>query len=104
MFEKTSRLAELMAASVSRRSFLGSLGGWAAAAAMGVAGMLTEGGTARAAQNWKCCSYASGQVTGKNALFGASQPCPSTNCQGYLNSGYTLVHNPNQCCSGGNCC
>ena len=38
MFEQTSRLAEKLAASVSRRGFLGSLGGWAAAAALGVAG------------------------------------------------------------------
>jgi hypothetical protein len=38
MFEQASRLAEKLAAGVSRRGFLGSLGGWAAAAAMGVAG------------------------------------------------------------------
>jgi hypothetical protein len=44
MFEQTSRLAEKLAASVSRRGFLGSLGGWAAAAAMGVAGVLAFGG------------------------------------------------------------
>ena len=37
MFEQTTRLAEKLAASVSRRGFLGSLGGWAAAAAAIVA-------------------------------------------------------------------
>jgi hypothetical protein len=42
MFEQTSRLAEKLATDVSRRGFLGSLGGWAAAAALGVAGMLTS--------------------------------------------------------------
>jgi hypothetical protein len=46
MFEQTSRLAEKLAASVSRRGFLGSLGG-RAAAAMAVAGVLTGAGTAR---------------------------------------------------------
>jgi hypothetical protein len=58
MFEKTSELAEKLAASVSRRGFLGSLGGWAAAAALGVAGVLAGAGTARA-DNVKgtCCSY-----------------------------------------------
>jgi hypothetical protein len=57
MFEQTSRLAEKLAASVSRRGFLGSLGGWAAAAAMGVAGMLTGAGTASAAVKGACCRY-----------------------------------------------
>jgi hypothetical protein len=58
MFEQTSRLAEKLATSVSRRGFLGSLGGWAAAAALGVAGMLTGTGTARADQvRGACCRY-----------------------------------------------
>src|SRR5712692_7221483 len=57
MFEQTSRLAEKLASSVSRRRFLGSLGGWAAAAALGVAGVLTAAGTARAAQKYLCCFY-----------------------------------------------
>jgi hypothetical protein len=48
MFDQTSRLAERLAASVSRRGFLGSLGGWAAAAALGVSGVLTGAGTAHA--------------------------------------------------------
>ena len=61
MFEQTSRLAEKVATSVSRRGFLGSLGGWAAAAAMGVAGVLTGAGTARADGRQcrgRCCFYA----------------------------------------------
>jgi hypothetical protein len=57
MFEKTSRLAEQVASSVSRRGFLGSLGGWAATAALGVAGMLTAGATARASAENLCCFY-----------------------------------------------
>jgi hypothetical protein len=43
MFEKTSRLAEQVATSVSRRGFLDSLGGWVATAALGVAGVLAGG-------------------------------------------------------------
>jgi hypothetical protein len=41
MFEQTSRLAEKLAASLSRRAFLGSLGWWAGTAALGVAGGLS---------------------------------------------------------------
>jgi hypothetical protein len=61
MFEQTSRLAEKLAASVSRRGFLGSLGRCAAAAALGVAGLLAGTGTARADKPnclGKCCGYA----------------------------------------------
>ena len=58
MFEQTSRLAEKVATSVSRRGFLGSLGGWAAAAALGVAGLLTATGTALAdTKSGMCCFY-----------------------------------------------
>ncbi len=59
MFEQTSRLAEKVATSVSRRRFLGSLGRWAAAAAVGLAGLLT--GTAAGGSNGEkkgvCCTY-----------------------------------------------
>ena len=60
MFEQTSRLAEKLATSVSRRGFLGSLGGWAAAAAMGVAGVLALSGNALAHNlscGGRCCLY-----------------------------------------------
>jgi len=48
MFEQTSRLAQKLATSVSRRGFLGALGGWAAAAALDLAGFLADAGAARA--------------------------------------------------------
>jgi len=48
MFETTSRLAEKAATGVSRRAFLGSLGRFAGAAALAVAGMLTTAGAVRA--------------------------------------------------------
>jgi hypothetical protein len=58
MFEQTSRLAEKLAASVSRRGFLGSLGGWAAAAAFSVAGVLTVPRSARSnSHSGMCCTY-----------------------------------------------
>ena len=63
MFEQTSRLAERVATSVSRRGFLGALGGWAAAAALGVASVLTTASTARAGNSHVCCTYASGGGT-----------------------------------------
>jgi hypothetical protein len=57
MFEKTSRLAEKLATSVSRRAFLGSLGRWAGATALAVAGVLTAHGLARADHGnaIRCC-------------------------------------------------
>ena len=57
MFDNIGRAAEQVATSVSRRGFLGSLGGWAAAAAMGVAGMLTTAGSALATNGKLCCFY-----------------------------------------------
>ena len=58
MFEQTSRLAEKLATSVSRRGFLGALGRWAVAAALGVGGVLTSTGTAWAgSRGFKCCVY-----------------------------------------------
>jgi hypothetical protein len=48
MFDKFSDAAEKLATSVSRRSFLGSLGRWGGAAALGVAGLLVSGKEARA--------------------------------------------------------
>jgi hypothetical protein len=73
MFEQPSRLAEKLAASVSRRGFLGSLGGWAAAAAMGVAGMLTTAGTARA-HHETYCNY------GACGFFIVNKPCKNNPC------------------------
>jgi hypothetical protein len=79
MFEQTSRLAEKVAASVSRRGFLGSLGGWAAAAAMGVAGMLIGAGTAWAGRH--CDMH---------------HPCKGVCCN-YLNCGIVAAQTCNEC-------
>ncbi len=59
MFEKTSKLAEKVASSLSRRHFLGSVGRWAGATALAMAGVLTNAGTARAGSK-TCCSYGLG--------------------------------------------
>jgi hypothetical protein len=81
MFEKTSRLAEQIATSVSRRGFLGSLGRCAATAALGVAGVLSGGRTALAHRHdhW-CCVYNSPQPLMLICVTGTS--CPTT-CCGY---------------------
>ena len=56
MFEKTSKLAEKVASSLSRRHFLGSLGRWAGATALAMAGVVTTASLARAAPK-TCCVY-----------------------------------------------
>jgi|SRR6516225_5611714 hypothetical protein len=79
MFEQTSRLAEKLAVSVSRRGFLGSLSGWAAATAMGVAGLLTGAATARAGMGVTCCYYnqSGGGFCGVfKACVKEGDPCP----------------------------
>jgi hypothetical protein len=79
MFEQTSRLAEKLAASVSRRGFLGSVGAWAAVAAMGVAGLFAFPKVARAYEGHRCCVYG----TAAQQLFlvcidGSKKDCPAT--------------------------
>jgi hypothetical protein len=77
MFEKTSRLAEQVASSVSRREILGSFGRWAATAALGAAGVLTGAGTARAEdkkRNYWCCYY------GARTTCATGTGCPPTCC------------------------
>ena len=85
MFEKTSRLAEQVATSVSRRGFLGSLGGWAATAAMGVAGLLVSPREAHAS-TLTCCWYGTGGVVyWKQCVLGDKKDCPATS------NGYPLL-------------
>ncbi len=57
MFDNIGRVAEQVATSVSRRGFLGIVGRWAAATAVGVAGLLTTTSTARAGTKLTCCYY-----------------------------------------------
>ena len=82
MFEHTSRLAEKLAASVSRRGFLGLLGGWAAAA-MGVAALLTSQKQARTAEN-TCYFYNfNGGVPCWKKISSGTKDCPATTCFGW---------------------
>jgi hypothetical protein len=104
MFEKTSRLAESVANSVSRRGLLGSLGGWAATAALGVAGVLT-GGTAHADALGKCCTYAS-CVSSTSPNIWLSDPqaaCPTTNCANCTLISFEHVGR-HRCCFFRGCC
>jgi hypothetical protein len=48
MFDRVSVAAERLASNVSRRHFLGSLGRWAGATALAMAGVLSTAGSARA--------------------------------------------------------
>ncbi len=57
MFDNIGRVAEKVATSISRRRFLGTVGRWAVATAVGLAGMLTSTGTARSNESKKCCLY-----------------------------------------------
>jgi hypothetical protein len=100
MFEQTSRLAERLASSVSRRGFLGSLGGWAAAAAMGMAGIMTGTGTARAGDvTGACCAYRA-QPQGLPTylvFFPGATSCPDTCCGSPLLPGNTFGQTCNKC-------
>jgi hypothetical protein len=106
MFEQTKRLAEKLAASVSRRGFLGSLGGWAAAAAMGVAGLLTGTQLAQADnpknQSGMCCQYRCSPPGGSfTTFFPGATACPSCG-GGTLIDGFFL--NNCRACSGAVSC
>jgi hypothetical protein len=89
MFEQTSRLAERVAASVSRRGFLGSLGGWAVAAAMGIGGMLSVSSAWAGGKECtgKCCVYTCGALITvdrcnqcPSSVSNPSGPCPFQAC------------------------
>jgi hypothetical protein len=78
MFGKISDAAEKLATSVSRRHFLGSLGRWAGATALAMAGALTTAGTSRAGVGKTCCFYFplyGGKCLGAKCVD-AGQPCP----------------------------
>jgi len=78
MFEKTSRLAQELATNVSRRGFLGSLGQWAGATALAMAGVLSMASSARANKGKTACYCCpiEGYCT-LNDCVGGGQTCPS---------------------------
>src|SRR5712692_8626616 len=97
MFEKTSKLAEKVASNLSRRHFLGSVGRWAGATALAMAGVLATAGSARAGSK-TCCTY------GHTVLLiyppvtyvcdvicvPAGSPCPTTPPKGCSSTDYFL--------------
>ncbi len=97
MLDRLNDAAERLATNVSRRHFLGSLGRWAAATALAMAGVLSTTGTARAGKPVTCCLYYFGQFPpfccGAVCVpLGASCPglpstCPSN---AYLGSSATV--------------
>ena len=99
MFEKTSRLAEKVAANVSRRHFFGSVGRWAGATALSMAGVLTVTSRAHGGPEFSCCHYTC-SPNGCGLTTCVSGPCPSF--LGLPNGGCTLggsslVGNCNKC-------
>jgi len=78
MFEKTSRLAQELATNVSRRSFLGWVGRWAGATALGLASVLTTAGSARA-DSVTCCYYENSKFEFKIDCHKGSVTCPAKN-------------------------
>jgi hypothetical protein len=80
MFEKTSKLAEKLATGVSRRGFLGTLGQWAGATALGLAGVLTTASCAQA-NTYACCAYlCAGGKSYIRCLPGATCDPPKIGC------------------------
>ena len=76
MFEKTSRLAEKLAISVSRRGFLDSVGRWAGATALAMAGVLTAPTSVQAGPpQYNCCKYCF--ITGNPYWACVKGPCPT---------------------------
>jgi hypothetical protein len=78
MFRKLSQAAEQVASRVSRRSFLGSLGGWSLGAAALLAGILSATETSAAqhgALRKKCCAYGGWGACGR-VCIDASLQCP----------------------------
>jgi hypothetical protein len=58
MFDRIGDAAEKLASNVSRRGFLGSVGRWAGAAALGLAGLVVSAKEAKAGKGIACCFYA----------------------------------------------
>jgi hypothetical protein len=77
MFEKTSQLAEKVATSVSRRNFIGSLGRWAGATTLAMAGVVTVTGRAHAGTQVQCCFYGCSNCTSVSTCISVSDTCPS---------------------------
>ena len=108
MFDKLSQAAEKLATGVSRRGFLGSVGRWAGATALGLAGVLTTAGAARAGGSKTCCVYSvlvrpPSTFTNCYACVDVGKPCPSCcpvgpDCFGFLSSSHTV-----NSCGGGDC-
>ncbi len=79
MFDKVSQAAEKLATGMSRRGFLGSVSRWAGATALGLAGVLTTAGSARAGTGMTCCVYHNiftGAYCGRQCVKRGA-PCPA---------------------------
>jgi hypothetical protein len=90
MFDKVSEAAERLAVHVSRRGFLGSLGRWAGATALAMAGVLSATGSARAGNGKTCCAYGNFNLSGGSCCgtvcvpLGAACPPPPNSCKNWF--------------------
>ena len=99
MFDKVSQAAEKLATDMSRRSFVGSLGRWAGATALGLAGVLTAARAARVGGRYTCCGYWSNVYHSYcYACISGPGPCGGTACgYSYFFVGSRPVSNCHQC-------
>lgn len=90
MFDRVSDAAEKLATGISRRGFLGSVGRWAGAGALGLAGVLATNGSAQAGTGKKCCVYYIPGTPGATwtRCVNLGDPCPP----GANGGSYTVAH------------
>jgi hypothetical protein len=98
MFEIVSRAAEHFAGTVSRRSFLGSLGAWSGSAAALLGGILSAdqvSASHRRALRKKCCTYGAWGACGRVCVDANLQCPPGGSICGF--AGAFLVKSCRQC-------
>jgi hypothetical protein len=98
MFDRIADLAERVATQVSRRHFLGSLGRWAGATALAMAGAFATVGVAWADGGKTCCEY--GDLTGNcycKACVPLGTPCPPSPCNAGISFAPQTVGNCGDC-------
>ncbi len=97
MLDKLGQAAERVVNSVSRRAFFGSLGRWAGATALAVAGVLVAPGTALAGDGRTCCRCI-GILGGTVFVVGCvkvGDSCPP--CSAGSTASNVTVRNCNEC-------
>ena len=97
MFDRLSQVAEALATGVSRRGFVGSIGRWAGATALAMAGVLTAANQARAGAGKTCCIWASLSGCLCTACVPLGSPCPPSPCGTLISPSTRTVHDCGAC-------